>query len=269
MSATRYDTNKRAVEELCLAYRAIVEDPPYSAIDRELLSIAARQRSYEWVRHLIYVAAVLLVVAFGLTAMFAATVSHGLRWPRQLAGVGNIVRNWMGSSEHPGIPLPRGLALYQVASQSTQREQAQSSDHPAPVRSGCFANGQCPGGTANVSGTAGMKVSDFLIEPLKAAQAAQRAAGDAKLARDSQLEIEERQVEIQELLVAQASRGQKTAFDEFMIDAMLGTAYTATRDFAKAVPLLQAAALSPYASPALRKGYLQAAEAMLNSLPRK
>jgi hypothetical protein len=269
MTAVRYDTNARAVEELCRAYRAIVKDPAYGAVDRKLLSIAARPRSYEWRRHLAYFAAALLVVASGLAAMLAAMGPYNSHKFWSIPEVKDTLRSWTGISRHSAVPLPNHLATYHVSSQSEKREQVQNADHSIEVRSGCSASGACQAGAPVGPASAGLKVSGFLIEPMKAAIAARKAAMDAGFAGDSQLKMEELQVEIQQLLVAQTSKGRKTPYDEYLIDSLLGVAYGGTREFAKAVPFLQAAALSRYASPAQRKGFLQAATAILNVLPPK
>lgn len=267
MSVAPADTHGRAVEELCVAYRAIVSDPPLGSIDHELLTIAARLPAFERIRSGVYIAAALLIIAFGLTALLATVVPYGGRSIGPIAGMQKALRNWVGNRKDSAVPIPTKLSTFQVSTQSQQRQAISPSAQAVP-RSGCPGSGTCSG-TAVVPGPAGLRVSGFLLGPLKAAQAAQQAAMDARFAHDSPVESAQLQIEIRELLLAQTSKGQKTAFDEYLIDSWLGVAYVRTRDFAKAVPLLQAAALSPYATPAQRKGFLQAATSILNSLPPK
>ena len=95
-------------------------------------------------------------------------------------------------------------------------------------------------------------ISAAVRGPLHAAQQAQRA-GNVDL-------------EIQALLKAQAA-SRKTEYDHYLINSLLATAYVNKREPAKAVPLLIAAAQSPYASPAQRKGFTEAAVGFLNSPP--
>lgn len=249
MNAVQYDSSQRVLKELRLAYRTIVTDPPYDAMDRRLLSVAASRHRVEWVRPLVHAAAALLMVAFGLVTVFGIAVRSGSQWPRPIAEVSHVIRSWTGLPGRPAVSLPSKVALYQVAS-----------SHPVP---GAQAH---PAGSA--AGSAGDRISDFLVEPLKAAQAAQRAAMDARLAHDSQREAEELQVEIQELEVAEASGG-KTAYDEYLIDSWLSVAYVNVHDFAKAVPYMQAVASSQYATPRQRKAMQQAASTILSRLSGK
>jgi hypothetical protein len=98
-------------------------------------------------------------------------------------------------------------------------------------------------------------ISAFLVKPLQQAQAAARA-GDVSL-------------EIATLLQAQAIRGRKSDYDSYLIDSWLAVAYVHEREFAKAEPLLVAAAQSPYASAAQRKGFTEAAVSILTTPPPK
>src|SRR5580658_4080517 len=74
----------------------------------------------------------------------------------------------------------------------------------------------------------GPHVSDFLVKPLQAAQ-------DALQAQNWDLEISK-------LNEAQAAKGQKTPYDEYLINAMLGAAYANKHDNDHAAPALRAAA---------------------------
>ena len=74
-------------------------------------------------------------------------------------------------------------------------------------------------------------------------------------------------VVIETLLQAQAASGRKTEYEKFLINSWLATAYINKRELAKAAPLLMAAAQSPCATPAQRKGFAATAKGILNGLP--
>jgi hypothetical protein len=91
---------------------------------------------------------------------------------------------------------------------------------------------------------AGPTVSKALAKPLKAAQDALQARHwDAVLAS---------------LKEAQTTPGEKTAYDNFVINQMLGFVYVQKQDFVGAAPALEAAAQSQYATPEQQKAWLQA-----------
>jgi len=255
MSASGNDINGPVVEKLCAAYRAVVEEPPFAATDEALLRAAARAMRSGWIQPTVYATVALLVVVLGL-AVFAITAPSGLPWAQRVARVGDIARYLMGSLQHATVPLPSTLVPYHVSSQSSQDVAKQPPAQPTALRSGCSSTGPCPSAAATAAGAGNPKVSDFLAEPLKAAQTAMKAAAAAQ---DPQVRVEEYQVEIQELQVAEAATGQKTPYDEYLINAMLATAYAGERKFDMAAPSLQAAAESPYATLAQRHAWLHAA----------
>ena len=87
-------------------------------------------------------------------------------------------------------------------------------------------------------------VSRALAKPLKAAQDAMQAKHwDAVIAS---------------LKEAQTTPGEKSAYDNFVINQMLGFVYVQKQDYASAAPALEAAAQSQYATPAQQKQWLQA-----------
>jgi hypothetical protein len=91
---------------------------------------------------------------------------------------------------------------------------------------------------------AGPTVSRALAKPLKAAQDAMQAKHwDAVLAS---------------LKEAQSTPGEKTAYDNFVINQMLGFVYVQKQDLASAAPALEAAAQSQYATPEQQKAWLRA-----------
>jgi hypothetical protein len=106
-------------------------------------------------------------------------------------------------------------------------------------------------GAAAVSGIAaaadqpaGPTVSRPLAKPLKAAQDAMREKNwDAVLSN---------------LKEAQNTAGEKSAYDNFVINQMLGFVYVQKQDYASAAPPLEAAAQSQYATPEQQKGWLRA-----------
>jgi hypothetical protein len=57
---------------------------------------------------------------------------------------------------------------------------------------------------------------------------------------------------------AQAAKGEKTPYDLFIINEMLGTAYVKQKDYQSAAPLLEAAARSEYCDPTQAKAWLRA-----------
>ena len=63
---------------------------------------------------------------------------------------------------------------------------------------------------------------------------------------------------IASLKEAQAAKGEKTPYDLFIINEMLGTAYVKQKDYQNAAPLLEAAARSEYCDPAQSKAWLRA-----------
>lgn len=102
---------------------------------------------------------------------------------------------------------------------------------------------------ASVSGVAaadqsGPTVSKALAKPLKAAQDGMPARNwDAVLSN---------------LKEAQTTAGEKSAYDNFVINQMLGFVYVQKQDYASAAPALEAAAQSQYATPEQQKGWLRA-----------
>jgi hypothetical protein len=63
---------------------------------------------------------------------------------------------------------------------------------------------------------------------------------------------------IASLKEAQAAKGDKTPYDLFIINEMLGTAYVKQKDYQSAAPLLEAAARSEYCDPTQAKAWLRA-----------
>jgi len=104
---------------------------------------------------------------------------------------------------------------------------------------------------ASVSGVAaaadqpsGPTVSRALAKPLKAAQDALQAKNwDAVLSS---------------LKEAQTAAGEKSAYDNFVINQMLGFVYVQKQDYASAAPALEAAAQSQYATPEQQRAWLRA-----------
>src|SRR5580658_8931946 len=91
-------------------------------------------------------------------------------------------------------------------------------------------------------------VSKALAKPLKAANDAMQAKNwDASLSN-----IKE----------AQSTAGEKSAYDQFLINEMLGFVYAQKQDFPGAESALQAAAESTYATPEQKKAWLKAAMGM-------
>jgi hypothetical protein len=103
---------------------------------------------------------------------------------------------------------------------------------------------------ASVSGVAaaadqssGPTVSRALAKPLKAAQEAMQAKNwDAVLTN---------------LKEAQSAAGEKSAYDNFVINQMLGFVYVQKQDYASAALALEAAAQSQYATPEQQKAWLR------------
>src|SRR5665213_260450 len=110
--------------------------------------------------------------------------------------------------------------------------------------------GLCAYGTANAADenkgdqAKGPQISRFLAKPLKAAQDAMKA--------------QKFDDEIAKLKEAQAAKGEKSAYDDYVINAMLGAAYAGQHDGNDAAPALQAAALSQYATAEQQKAWLTA-----------
>ena len=100
---------------------------------------------------------------------------------------------------------------------------------------------------------AGCVISASVVGPLNEAREAV-VAGDVDLV-------------IETLLKAQAASGPKTEYEKFLINSWLATAYINKRELAQAAPLLMAAAQSPCATPAQRKGFTATAQGILNGLP--
>ena len=101
-----------------------------------------------------------------------------------------------------------------------------------------------PGLAAGADQASGPTVSKALAKPLKAAQESlQTRHWDAVLAS---------------LKEAQSTPGEKTAYDNFVINQMLGFVYVQKQDFAGAAPALEAAAQSQYATSEQQKAWLQA-----------
>jgi hypothetical protein len=99
-------------------------------------------------------------------------------------------------------------------------------------------------GIAAADQPAGPTVSRPLAKPLKAAQDAMREKNwDAVLSN---------------LKEAQNTAGEKSAYDNFVINQMLGFVYVQKQDYASAAPPLEAAAQSQYATPEQQKGWLRA-----------
>lgn len=94
--------------------------------------------------------------------------------------------------------------------------------------------------------------SRFLLKDLKAAQDAMKA--------------QKYDVEIQKLQDALAAKGQRTPYDNFLINSWLGVAYVNTKDYQKAAPALEAAAESQYANPAQQKTMLTAVVSIYSQL---
>lgn len=94
--------------------------------------------------------------------------------------------------------------------------------------------------------------SRFLLKDLKAAQ-------DAMKAQNYTLEI-------QKLQAALAAKGNRTAYDNYLINSWLGVAYVNTKDYANAAPALQAAAQSQYATPAQQRTMMQAVVGIYSQL---
>src|SRR5580658_8818791 len=94
----------------------------------------------------------------------------------------------------------------------------------------------------------GPTVSKALAKPLKAANEAMQARNwDAALSN-----IKE----------AQSTAGEKSAYDQFLMNEMLGFVYSQKQDYLGAEPALEAAAQSPYATPEQKKAWLKAVMGM-------
>lgn len=104
---------------------------------------------------------------------------------------------------------------------------------------------------ASVSGVAaaadqpsGPTVSRALAKPLKAAQDALQAKNWGAA--------------LSSLKEAQTAAGEKSAYDNFVINQMLGFIYVQKQDYASAAPALEAAAQSQYATPEQQRAWLRA-----------
>ena len=102
----------------------------------------------------------------------------------------------------------------------------------------------CGGAQAAEGAAAGPTVSKPVAKPLKAAQEALVAKNwDSALSN---------------IKTAQGEPGEKTAYDNFVINQMLLFVYVQKQDFASAAPVLEAAAASQYATPDQQKTWLRA-----------
>jgi len=99
-------------------------------------------------------------------------------------------------------------------------------------------------GARAAEGAAGPTVSKAVAKPLKAAQEALVAKNwDSALSN---------------IKTAQGEPGEKSAYDNFVINQMLLFIYVQKQDFASAAPALEAAAQSQYATPDQQKTWLRA-----------
>lgn len=98
----------------------------------------------------------------------------------------------------------------------------------------------------------GPTISAFLAKPLKAAQDAQKA--------------QNYDLEVQKLQDALAAKGQRTPYDNFIINSFLGVAYVNLKNYPSAAPALEAAAESQYADSAQQKAMLQAVVSIYSQL---
>jgi hypothetical protein len=101
-----------------------------------------------------------------------------------------------------------------------------------------------PGLAAGADQASGPTVSKALAKPLKAAQDA--------------LQAKHWDVVLASLKEAQSTPGEKSAYDNFVINQMLGFVYVQKQDFVSAAPALEAAAQSQYATPEQQKNWLRA-----------
>jgi len=90
----------------------------------------------------------------------------------------------------------------------------------------------------------GPQVSKSVVKQLKAAEDAVQAK-----------KFDEALAKIKE---AQAASGEKTAYDNFVINQLLLFIYVQKQDFSAAAPVLESAAQSQYATPEQQKGWLKA-----------
>ncbi|HEX4051119.1 MAG TPA: hypothetical protein VHY19_09595 [Steroidobacteraceae bacterium] len=235
--------DERTVERLCSAYRAAVKDAPYGATDHVMLRAAARRLRTSWVRPTTYVAAVLLAATLGLTLMFAITAPN--KKIQRTGTLGDITQYLLERDRHLAVALPRQLAPRDVA------QSAQGLLQAVPNLPACAAQ-PCDRLATPPASSAPGKISRFLVKDLKDARAAMNA-------RDYDREITS-------LREALAGRGQRSAFDDYLINSWLAAAYVNERNYAQAAPVLEAAAESQYAPPAARSGMLAAAVAIYSQL---
>lgn len=78
------------------------------------------------------------------------------------------------------------------------------------------------------------------------------------VAAQAALKAEKPDDAIASLKEAQAAKGDKSPYDLYVINTMLGTAYVKKNDYMDAAPLLEAAARSEYCPPAQAKAWLRA-----------
>jgi len=238
MSTQPNHMDERTVDSLCTAYRAAVEDPSYDATDQAMLRLSARRPPGSWIRPTVYIAAALLATALGFVMIFGITAPD--RQMQRTGPFGTITRHFLDRGGHAAVSLPRTLVPHDV---SQSAESLRHSVQPGPNEPGCAAEPCGHISTQIASGTP-PKISRFLANDLKDAQIAMKA-GDYD-------------EEIAALQKAFAAKGQRSAFDDFIINSWLGTAYVNQKNYAQGVPALAAAAQSQYASPAQRSGMLGA-----------
>ncbi len=98
----------------------------------------------------------------------------------------------------------------------------------------------------------GPTISRFLLKDLKAAQDAQKAQNWS--------------LEVQKLQAAMAAKGQRTPYDNFIINSWLGVADVQLHNYTEAAPALEAAAESQYAPTSQQKTMLSAVVSIYSQL---
>jgi tetratricopeptide (TPR) repeat protein len=101
---------------------------------------------------------------------------------------------------------------------------------------------------AQAADSSAPQVSKNVVKQLK-------AANDAVQAKNLDVALEK-------LKEAQAAPGEKTPYDTFVINALLGPVYVQKQDYADAAPALQIAAESQYATPEQQKAWLRAVQSI-------
>lgn len=248
MSTQPNHIDERIVESLCSAYRAAVEDPPYGVTDQAMLRVAACRLRGSWVRPAAYVAAALLAVTLGLVMMLTITAPD-----KQIQRTGtfwNITRYVLERDRHATVSLPRTVLPHDV-SQSAQGLPVQPGAQPVRTLPVC-AVGPCGPIATQPAFSAPAKISNFLAKDLKDVQVARNARDYDK--------------EITALRNALAAKGQRSAFDDYLINSLLGAAYVNQKNYAQAAPALEAAAESQYAPQAQRSGMLGAVVGIYSQL---